>query len=170
MQITPDTKVSELLKHYPQLEEMLIRYSPAFAALRNPVLKKTVAKATSLQQAAKVGNVNVVDMVNALRKQAGLPSLEDDFCPESDISRIPVARSAPDAPVTYTLDVRPLIEKGEHPKDIVLHEANKLLPGECMEFIASFPPTPLIELLQKKGFRITMLAPKDGKVSTFVQR
>lgn len=168
--ITPNTKVSELLKYYPELEALLLQYSSAFAALKNPVLRRTVAKVTSLQQAAKVGGVNIVEMVDALRKEAGQPPLGESFCPDSENVHIPVSLNAPETPVTYTLDVRPIIEAGEHPKDEVLRAAEKLQSGECMEFISSFPPTPLIELLQKKGYKVTMLAPDKGVVRTFVER
>lgn len=168
--ITPDTKVAELLKEFPQLEEILKQFSPAFAALKNPVLRKTVAKVTSLQQAAKVGGVNIVEMVDALRKEAGQPPLADNFCPDSEDIRIPFSEKAPDKIVSHRLDVRPLIEASEHPKDQVMALANELKVGDCMEFISSFPPTPLIELLQKKGYTITMLAPDKGVVRTFVEK
>ena len=168
--ITPDTKVSELLKEFPQLEEMLKQFSPAFAALKNPVLRRTVARVTSLQQAAKVGGVNIVEMVDALRKEAGQPPIGDSFCPDSEDIRIPFSEKAPEKVVTHRLDVRPIIEAGDHPKDQVLALANELKNGDCMEFISSFPPTPLIDLLQKKGYTVTMLAPDKGVVRTFVEK
>lgn len=168
--ITPDTKVADLLNEFPQLEELLKHFSPAFAALKNPVLRKTVAKVTSLQQAAKVGGVNIVEMVDALRKEAGQSPLGDSFCPGSEDIRIPFSEKAPQKVVTHRLDVRPIIEAGEHPKDQVLSLANELRPGDCMEFISSFPPTPLIDLLQKKGYNVTMLALDKGVVRTFVEK
>lgn len=168
--ITPDTKVADLLKYYPELEADILQFSPAFAALKNPVLRRTVAKVTSLQQAAKVGNVSVITMVNALRESAGLPSLEDNFCPDGNNIRIALSQDAPETHVTYTLDVRPVIEQGEHPKEAVLRAADKLQPGECLEFIAPFPPIPLIDLLKKKGFKVTMPSPEGGKARTFVER
>lgn len=168
--ITPDTKVAELLKDYPELEGTILQFSPSFAALKNPVLRRTVARVTSLQQAAKVGNVNIVEMVNALRAAAGLSSLEDNFCPDSESSSVPVSSEAPSTPVTCTLDVRPIIAAGDHPKDEVLAEAGKLLPGECMELISPFPPVPLIELLKRRGYKVTMLAPRDGVARTYVER
>lgn len=170
MLITPDTKVAELLKEFPQLETLLLEFSPAFAALKNPVLRKTVAKVTSLQQAAKVGGVNVVEMVNALRKEAGQQTLDNDFCSESDTIHIPFSEKAPDKIVTHLLDVRPIIEAGEHPKNQVVALAEKLQTGDCTEFVSPFPPTPLIDLLQKKGYVVTMLAPENGVVRTFVER
>lgn len=53
MEINLQTKVAELLGAYPQLEEQLLKLSPTFAKLKNPILRRTVAKVTSLQQAAK---------------------------------------------------------------------------------------------------------------------
>lgn len=168
--ITPDTRVADLLRDYPELESSLLQFSPAFAALQKQVLRKTVAKVTSLQQAAKVANINIVELVNTLRKEAGMGGLEENFCPESNETPVPISQMAPITPITFTLDVRPIIEAGEHPKDEVLAQAEKLLPGECMELISPFPPTPLINLLQKKGFEVSMLAPDGGIVRTFVKR
>lgn len=167
--ITPNTKVAELLRDYPGLEEILLRFSPSFAALKNPVLRRTVAQVTSLQQAAKVGNVPIVEMVNSLREAAGLSSLQDNFCPDAESGEIPASPRPPATPVTFTLDVRPIIAAGDHPKEAVLEGAGRLEPGQCMELVAPFPPIPLIQLLQKRGYKITMLAPEDGVVRTFIE-
>jgi hypothetical protein len=69
--ITPKTKVAELIDAYPQLEQVLISYVPAFEKLRNPVLRRTVARITTLQQAAVIGGANVEDLINHLRKEVG---------------------------------------------------------------------------------------------------
>ena len=53
--IAPKTKVAELIDAYPQLEGVLIDYVPAFEKLRNPLLRRTVARITTLQQAATIG-------------------------------------------------------------------------------------------------------------------
>ena len=57
--ITPKTKVAELLSTYPELEDVLVDMAPAFKKLKNPVLRRTIARVTSLQQAASVGEVPV---------------------------------------------------------------------------------------------------------------
>ncbi len=168
--ITPDTKVADLLRDYPALEERLLQLSPTFAALKNPVLRRTVARVTSLQQAAKVANIPVVEMVNALRREAGLATMEESFCPGGGEEALPLAANAPAKVVTVTMDVRPIIDAGDHPKDAVLAQAEQLLPGECLELIAPFPPAPLISLLQQRGFTVTMLPPQEGLVRTFVER
>ncbi|MCZ7650005.1 MAG: DUF1858 domain-containing protein [Thermoanaerobaculia bacterium] len=69
--ITPQTKVLALLEAYPQLEEVLIARVPAFQKLKNPILRRTVARVATLQQAAAVGGVPVAELVNLLRREVG---------------------------------------------------------------------------------------------------
>ena len=70
--ITPATKVAELLESWPELEPVLVAQAPAFRRLKNPVLRRTVARVATLEQAAGVGGVAVRDLVAALRRAAGL--------------------------------------------------------------------------------------------------
>ena len=53
--INPETRVGALLEAYPGIDEVLISWVPAFAKLRNPMLRKTVAKVATLEQAARIG-------------------------------------------------------------------------------------------------------------------
>lgn len=69
--ISPKTKILQLIETYPQLEDTLIEKIPTFKKLKNPLLRKTVAKITSIQQAAIIGNIEVGDLVNLLRNEVG---------------------------------------------------------------------------------------------------
>lgn len=69
--IIPDMKVGELLRSYPKLEEELVAITPAFEKLRNPVLRRTVARITTLRQAASVGGVSLGEIIGRLRVSAG---------------------------------------------------------------------------------------------------
>lgn len=75
--ITPKTKISDLLDAYPQLEDVLISLAPPFTKLRNPLLRKTIGRVTSLSQAAAVGGLKVEELVNVLRKETGQSELSD---------------------------------------------------------------------------------------------
>lgn len=46
--INPGRKVGELLEAYPWLEETLVGFAPEFAKLKNPILRKTVARVATL--------------------------------------------------------------------------------------------------------------------------
>ena len=74
--ITPKTKVGELLDAYPELEPVLMNLAPAFKKLKNPVLRKTVGKVATLQQAASLGGIQVTEIINTLRAEVGQESFD----------------------------------------------------------------------------------------------
>jgi len=75
-QIQPSTKIAQLLDAYPELEEVLIRMAPPFKKLKNPLLRKSVAKVATLQQAAIVGRLDPSAMIDQLRQAVGLTPIE----------------------------------------------------------------------------------------------
>ena len=66
MQIEAKAKLDDLLKTYPFLLEFLAAYSPKFAKLRNPVLRKTVGKLATLGQVAGLGDMPADSLLSAL--------------------------------------------------------------------------------------------------------
>ena len=82
--ITPSTKVGALLDRYPELEEVLIGIAPPFKKLKNPMLRKSVAKVASLRQAAAAARLPVEDLVNKLRASIGQEPLVSEGVGETD--------------------------------------------------------------------------------------
>ncbi|MFH1759960.1 MAG: DUF438 domain-containing protein, partial [bacterium] len=64
MEITPKTKIDGLLTEYPFLLDFLVKLRPEFSKLENPILRKTIGKAASLQQAAALGNIGIDELIN----------------------------------------------------------------------------------------------------------
>ncbi len=52
-----------------------------------------------------------------------------------------------------TLDVRPILERGEEPFDTIMEAIATLAPGETLELFAPFEPIPLFSVLGAQGFR-----------------
>ncbi len=149
--ITPDLKVGALLDAYPELEETLVGIAPHFAKLRNPMLRKTVAKVTSLQQAAAVGGVTVGKLIGTLRSEAGLEAAE-----MGDEGGATSATERPawvvDEANVETFDARAMIEAGEMPMARVMGSLDKLSAGEVYTFITPFAPAPLLDRIAAAGF------------------
>ena len=148
--ITPETKVARLLDSYPELEEVLIGLAPAFGKLRNPVLRKSIAKVATLRQAAKVGGISLGEMINTLRQKAGIEDRMVADSVEDTLSARPVW--ADSGRVAAELDARPLLEAGQHPLGQVLTALGELKPGEVFELQAPFTPIPLIDVVESKGY------------------
>ena len=69
-----------------------------------------------------------------------------------------------------SLDVRPLITRGEEPREKILAAIAALAPGELLALITPFLPSPLIEKLQADGFTARPERRHDGSWQTYFWR
>lgn len=140
--ISPKTKVLQLIEAYPQLEDILISHVPTFKKLKNPLLRKTVAKIATLQQAASIGNIEVGDLINLLRKEVGQDIISIGFGNTYHTTK-------PDwfdeKLIAQELDVREMLAAGEHPVNQVISDLNHLKNHTIYKLISSFIPAPLID-------------------------
>mgnify|MGYP000902438346 FL=1 len=72
-----------------------------------------------------------------------------------------------DRPVK-TLDVRPILEKGTDPFQMIMAEMETLQPGTILLIINTFEPIPLINVLKSKGFDSVTVRPEPGVVHTYM--
>lgn len=152
MQINGHTKIAVLLKGHPQALDTIVSINPTFEKLRSPFLRKLMAGRTSIRMAAQIAGCREEDFFRALRPLG--------FEQEKGISSDNVAADA--RPVflqslkkeqIVTLDVRPVLEKGNDPLKEILSAIKKLKPGDVLRIINTFEPTPLIVMLKEKGFQ-----------------
>jgi hypothetical protein len=170
--ITPETKIGPLLDAYPHLEDVLLAQAPVFRKLKNPVLRKTVARVATLDTAARMAGLAPQDLVRTLRQAAGLVI---DHGPTDTADVIAEDRAAPPAwatsgPVVATIDAEALLESGQTPLPVVLRQAAALAPGSQLRILSSFRPAPLIEALRSKGFQTCTQPAEPGRMETRVRR
>jgi len=149
--ITPKTRIGELLAAYPELEDTLIELSPAFKKLKNPVLRKTIGKVTTLQQAAIVGHISVNTIVNTLRMQIGQE--ETQF--SENISEKFATKPAwiNDSNIKLRIDAIPIINSGDNPMGLIFRSLTNMGKGEVLEFKTPFIPAPIIDKLKESNYK-----------------
>ena len=151
--INPSTKIRELIDAYPWLEEKLVEMAPAFKKLKSPVLRNTIARVTSLSQAAIIGNIDVSVMVNKLRLAVGQePSDSLKFKNQEMMDKQPVWFKT--EMITKTIDARPMLEAGHHPVNEVFGSLSRLNVGEILMLITGFIPMPLVDKARDKGYQV----------------
>jgi hypothetical protein len=152
--ITPHLKVGELLDAYPELENRLIAIAPEFARLRNPALRKTVARITSLEQAARVAGVGLGELINELRAAAGSG---EAFTGEGAAGADPTT-ARPEwvdrVAVVSRHDARAEIEAGAHPLPQVMAAVAALEPGQAHILVTPFVPAPLLDRVRAQGLHV----------------
>ncbi|HTO04526.1 MAG TPA: DUF2249 domain-containing protein [Opitutus sp.] len=71
---------------------------------------------------------------------------------------------------TRTLDVRPLIARGDHPLQKIMETIATLGPTDELVLLTPFLPSPLIEKLSSEGFHARPERRNDGAWQTHFAR
>ncbi len=140
--ITPNTKVLQLIERYPELEDDLIAYIPAFSKLKNPLLRKTIARIATLRQAANIGNVEVSELVNRMRSKVGQDTVT---IAEGEIYNMHKPAWFSVERIVREFDVKEMLSAGEHPVNQVMADLSELSEGKIYRLIAPFITAPLID-------------------------
>lgn len=167
--ITPKTKIYDLLESYPELEEVLINEAPEFKKLRNPVLRKTIARITNIGQAATIGGLNVEELVNRLRVAVGQAEIEqlDDTGTKYTTSRPDWFR---EDSVVNTLDIREMLNRDEQPVHEVLSSIKRLRENEILEIIAPFIPAPLLDKSSGLEYKHWLYKKSEGEYRIYFSK
>jgi hypothetical protein len=165
--ITPKTKIIDLIAEYPETEQLLMEINPAFRQLGNPLLRKTVARLATLQQAALAGGMKVEELVNQLRRATGsqeIPDLSGELSDSPTSAEVP-GWFDPDR-VQHTLDAREMLNRGEHPVANVLASLHEISGSDLYCLVAPFYPAPLIDKASGIGFEnhIVQAGPEEFRI------
>lgn len=165
--VTPETRIGDLLAAYPEAEAILIGLAPQFKALKNPVLRRTVAKVATVAQAARVGGLQVPEMVHALRRGLGLDS--GPVAAGDAGADLPPPTWLAGAEPAATLDADALLAAGSTPVGEASVRLAGLAPGAVLLLNATFEPAPLIDALRAKGHEVWVERSGD-RVRVWIRR
>lgn len=168
--IEPSTKVAALLDRYPELEDVLIEMAPPFKKLRNPILRRSVARIASLRQAAAVGRLPVAELVNRLRAEVG----QEPLASEGEAEEDSYFSSEPDwfdrAKIVASIDEREASDPDKMAVATLLQRAARLEPTEIVELITTFLPAPGIDVMKGKGYLVWAVREADDLVRTYFSK
>ena len=168
MEITPTTKINDLLNAYPRLEDFLMELNPKYKKLKNPILRRTVARIATLSQVAKIGGYDTIELVNLLRKEVGEPPLHADE--EGG------ERSEEEAPTWIAqrpkiiVDANRLLDEEKNPLAEVSRELKRLKPGETLLIESDFLPSPLIDTFKEQGYEVYAAEAEKDRFMTYVRK
>ncbi|MHC4450539.1 MAG: DUF1858 domain-containing protein [Planctomycetota bacterium] len=165
--ILPTTKVDALLTHYPELEDVLIDMAPPFKKLRNPILRKSVAKVASLRQAAAVARVPVEEVINKLRRAVGQEcTTVDGVDAAADYFASQPAWFDPSR-IVASIDERESGAPDEMTLNRVWRRARELRESEILELVTTFLPAPGIDVVKAQGFQAWSVEEDSGVIRTY---
>ena len=168
-EITLETKVSDLLNDYDGMKDILIKINPKFKKLNNPVLRRTLAKIAGVKQAAVVGGMEPMDLLNQLRVAVGQEPVTVDNAKtqtEED-ENIPTWITA--AP-KESMDANEILDKEDNPLAKAFNILRKFNEGEVLVITSDFKPEPLIEEFEKQGHTVYSQEIEKDRFITYVKK
>jgi len=172
-EITLETKIHDLLANYEGMKEILININPKFKKLNNPVLRRTIGRVAGVRQAAIVGGMDPMDLLNQLREAVGQDSLCDQCSDPSEACLMPDQESAPlwaTAEPKVIVDANEILDKDQNPLAIVRKALRGLVEGDALLIKADFRPEPLIEEFAKDGYPVYVKECDEGYYETYVHQ
>jgi uncharacterized protein (DUF2249 family) len=167
MKINAATKIASLLKHDIRAMDAIISISPRFEKLRNPLLRKLLAGRTTIAMASKIGGCTVDDFMEQL-EPLGFET-EERPRGEHDVHvTLPAWLLNKTKQEIEELDVRPVLDAGQDPLKQILVTLRVLPKGRVLKIINTFEPTPLISMVEKKGFASYVEAEAEDLIATYL--
>ena len=166
MIINKDTKISEILKENMDAVDAIATINKNFLKLKNPFLRKMLAPRVTVASAVQIGNSRVNILLKSL-EEIGFQveyDKEDNF----DLNNNEENISNMNNDKTVDLDVRPVLDAGTDPFNVIMETLKSMNDDETLKIINTFEPIPLLNILKGKGYEYKSERPVDGVVHTFL--
>ena len=165
IEIKPSTKVYDLLKAYPELEETLIGIAPPFKKLRNPVLRKSIGKIATLKNISSVGNIPLDELINKIQKAVGQAVTDDHYEDEEYFKDKPDWFSTDR--ITVSINEEKSKDKDQMTIVAILKAVKNLKKGAIIELITTFLPAPGIDTMKSKNYSVWTVKEKDNLIKSY---
>ncbi|RUA09897.1 MAG: hypothetical protein DSY82_05515 [Flavobacteriia bacterium] len=172
MKINKNTRISTLINENKDTIDVIASINKNFKKLKNPILRKVLAPRVTIADAAKVGGVSIEVLLEKLRKigfefEGNIDQVKSE---EETHSEKHAKQDIPEKDKMVFLDVRPTLDSGKDPFDIIMKTVKVLKDDETLKIINTFEPIPLIRKLQAKGYESWTERPDDGTVVTYFRK
>jgi len=165
LEITPAVTVHALLKAYPKLEDVLIGIAPPFKKLKNPILRRSVARVATIKHISSVGGVPLNELINKLRRSVGQPESMDSYSDQEYFGEQPDWFSP--EKITLSVDEEKLEDKDRMTLVTILKGAKSVKKGEIIELVTTFLPAPGIDVLKSKGYSVWTCMAENGLIKSY---
>ncbi len=150
--------------------EVIISVNPKFKQLKNRLLRGMLASRTTLSDAARIGGSDINLLFHELEKIGFEPDYDNNGKGVVSVSKKnSVINEAVNNSKVLTLDVRPVLDEGGDPFNEIMRELLLLEDGFVLKVINSFEPTPLIKIVNDKGYDSMIETTEDAVFTYFIK-
>lgn len=172
-EITLETKIADLLNMHPDMKNILISINPKFKKLNNPVLRRTIGKVAGVKQAAIVGGMDPLDLLNQLRGAVGQASLCEQCMDPSEECLMPSVAPMPQwarREPARVLNANTILDKEKNPLAVTRKALRELRKTDILLIEADFRPEPLVDEFEKDGYEVYVQELSSDNFHTFIKK
>jgi TusA-related sulfurtransferase len=160
-------RVADVLARDEALVDVFVAAAPAFERLRNPAMRRVMARLVTVEQAARVAGVDAERLLRSLNDACGAAGTAPAASDVTDASATtrggitaahefaalvpPAALAAVSPDRVIDLDVRDDLRNGDEPFSRIMAARRALAPDGALRLRAIFEPVPLYEVFGKQG-------------------
>ncbi len=139
--------------------------APPFKKLRNPLLRKSVAKVATIRHIAAVGGIPLEELVNQIRQAVGQAASGESYADAIYFTDQPDWFSADK--IVLSMDEDKLEDKDTMTLVVILKQAKTVEKGAIIELVTTFLPAPGIDRMRAKGYSVWACQMQDGLIKTY---
>lgn len=160
--INENTKILHILDQNDLAIDAIAKVNSNFTKLRNPILRKLLAKRVNVKQAASIGGVHPNVLLSELSKIGFIVEYTCEETEKINKSKFNHMHNLE----TVSLDVRPILAGGVDPFKQIMAKLEELTDNQELLIINTFEPIPLLNILKDKGYNYETIRPSEGEVHT----
>lgn len=173
--VAASDRVSDVLSRDESLVEVFVRAAPQLAKLRNPAMRRVMARLVTIEHVARMAGVSCEALLDDLNSSLGIvpgasPPAATSQSGEGTAGRMPHAAARPTDATEVMLDVRDDLRAGREPFSTIMAAVANLATGDVLHLRAIFEPLPLYAVLEKRGFSHESQAHADDDWSVWFWR
>jgi len=168
--ISKNDKIADILNKYPELREKLVERNSRFKRLNNPVLFKVVSKWAKIKDVARVAKEDINDLLQFINLIAGEEEYKAEMDNSIDETTEEKPKELPGWMLGKTFEILDVRTSLKDPFEEIMAKADSLKQGEGFELIQTFEPTPLLPIIEARGFEYYTVKEKDNEFHVFFNR
>jgi len=163
--IVATSNIKETLDKYPDLKEILVKMSPKFKKMQNPVLYNTLARFANFNDAAKVTGISVCGILHEINKFLGVEDKLVKSMPEC-IAKVKSDVEESSVDITWKESVERYIYNNNTIEELI-KRISGLKPQENIVIISVDKPNELLKVASGLGFVFNIERNREFRISIF---
>ena len=160
------SNIKEILDKYPELKDVLLKLSPKFKRIQNPVMYNTLARFATFNDAAKVTGVSICEILHTINNYLGVEEKLVNSMPECIKEKDMNIEEKYGEEITWA-ESKEIYILNEDTYDTLVGKISKLGSQQNIIIISADLPDVIIKVVEGLGYKYNLTKSHEYRLSIF---